>query len=49
MFDENGDVWFAGIPARNDFRRLQELLESNGSTLDTSEDKRSILMRTRSA
>lgn len=40
MFDENGDVWFAGIPARNDFRRLQELLESNGSTLDTSEDKR---------
>jgi len=40
MFDENGDVWFAGIPPRNDFRRLQELLESNGSTLDTSEDKR---------
>lgn len=40
MFDENGDVWLAGIPARNDFRRLQELLESNGSTLDTSEDKR---------
>jgi anaerobic ribonucleoside-triphosphate reductase activating protein len=33
MFDENGDVWFAGIPARNDFRRLQELLESNGSLL----------------
>lgn len=40
MFDENGDVWFAGIPARSDFRRLQELLDSNGSTLDTSEDKR---------
>lgn len=40
MFDENGDVWLAGIPARNDFRKLQELLESNGSTLDTSEDKR---------
>jgi anaerobic ribonucleoside-triphosphate reductase activating protein len=40
MFDDNGDVWFAGIPARNDFRRLQELLENNGSTLDTSEDKR---------
>jgi anaerobic ribonucleoside-triphosphate reductase activating protein len=49
MFDENGDVWFAGIPARNDFRRLQELLESNGSTLDTSEDKRILPMRTRSA
>jgi len=40
MFDENGDVWFAGIPARDDFRRLQELLESTGSTLSTSEDKR---------
>lgn len=40
MFDDNGDVWFAGIPARNDFRRLQESLERNGSRLDTSEDKR---------
>lgn len=40
MFDDNGDVWFAGIPARDDFRRLQELLESTGSTLSTSEDKR---------
>ncbi|MEH2626305.1 anaerobic ribonucleoside-triphosphate reductase activating protein [Bradyrhizobium sp. AZCC 1719] len=49
MFDENGDVWFAGIPARNDFRRLQELLESNGSTLDTSEDKRIPSMRARPA
>ena len=49
MFDENGDVWFAGIPARNDFRRLQELLESNGSTLNTSEDKRILSMRTRPA
>ena len=27
MFDQNGDVWFAGIPARDDFRRLQEFLE----------------------
>lgn len=49
MFDENGDVWFAGIPARNDFRRLQELLKSNGSTLDTSEDKRILSMRARPA
>jgi anaerobic ribonucleoside-triphosphate reductase activating protein len=40
MFDANGDVWFAGIPARDDFRRLKELLESTGSTLNTSEDKR---------
>jgi len=40
MFDDYGDVWFAGIPARDDFRRLQELLESTGATLSTSEDKR---------
>jgi anaerobic ribonucleoside-triphosphate reductase activating protein len=40
MFDEKGDVWFAGIPRRDDFRRLQEFLESTGATLSTSEDKR---------
>jgi anaerobic ribonucleoside-triphosphate reductase activating protein len=40
MFDENGDVWFAGIPRRDDFRRLQDFLESTGATLSTSEDKR---------
>jgi anaerobic ribonucleoside-triphosphate reductase activating protein len=40
MFDDNGDVWFAGVPARDDFRLLQELLEKTGSTLSTSEDKR---------
>jgi anaerobic ribonucleoside-triphosphate reductase activating protein len=45
MFDENGDVWFAGIPARDDFRRLQALLESTGSTLSTSEDKRILFTR----
>lgn len=49
MFDENGDVWFAGIPARDDFRRLQELLESNGSKLNTSEDKRIHSVRARPA
>jgi anaerobic ribonucleoside-triphosphate reductase activating protein len=49
MFDDNGDVWFAGIPARDDFRRLQELLESTGSTLSTSEDKRVPSAQARSA
>jgi anaerobic ribonucleoside-triphosphate reductase activating protein len=49
MFDENGDVWFAGIPARDDFRRLQELLERTGSTLSTSEDKRILFARVRPA
>lgn len=40
MFDDNGDVWFAGIPARDDFRRLERLLQSSGATLSTSQDKR---------
>lgn len=40
MFDDNGDVWLAGIPARGDFRRLRTILESDGSTLRISEDAR---------
>jgi anaerobic ribonucleoside-triphosphate reductase activating protein len=40
MFDESGDIWFAGIPKRGDLGRLQHFLESIGATLSTSEDKR---------
>lgn len=40
MFDDCGDVWFAGIPSRDDFRRLREMLEKAGARLSTSEDKR---------
>jgi anaerobic ribonucleoside-triphosphate reductase activating protein len=40
MFDDNGDVWLAGIPARGDFRRLRNILEGGGSTLGISEDTR---------
>jgi anaerobic ribonucleoside-triphosphate reductase activating protein len=40
MFDDNGDVWLAGIPARGDFRRLRSVLEADGSTLRISEDTR---------
>jgi anaerobic ribonucleoside-triphosphate reductase activating protein len=40
MFDEDGSVWFAGIPARNDLRRLQQMLEATGATVTTSEDRR---------
>ncbi|MBR1272899.1 4Fe-4S cluster-binding domain-containing protein [Bradyrhizobium sp. AUGA SZCCT0222] len=40
MFDDRGDVWFAGIPGRDDFRRLREMLERAGAKLSTSEDKR---------
>lgn len=28
MFDAGGAVWFAGIPGRNDFRRLRDALEA---------------------
>jgi anaerobic ribonucleoside-triphosphate reductase activating protein len=40
MFDDHGDVWFAGIPGRDDFGRLREMLEKAGAQLSTSEDKR---------
>lgn len=30
MFDADGGVWFAGIPARDDFRRLQRNLRREG-------------------
>ncbi|MDE5454211.1 4Fe-4S cluster-binding domain-containing protein [Bradyrhizobium sp. CSA112] len=40
MFDDRGDVWFAGIPGRDDFRRLREMLEKAGARLSTSDDKR---------
>ena len=45
MFDDHGDVWFAGIPGRDDFRRFQEMLEKAGARLSTSEDKRSSTAR----
>lgn len=38
-FDENGAVWFAGIPGRGDLSRLRELLEAGGHRVTTSEDK----------
>jgi anaerobic ribonucleoside-triphosphate reductase activating protein len=40
MFDENGEVWLAGIPARDDFRRLQRVLQSAGARVSISEDRR---------
>jgi anaerobic ribonucleoside-triphosphate reductase activating protein len=30
MFDRDGTVWFAGIPKRGDFQRLQKLLNDQG-------------------
>jgi anaerobic ribonucleoside-triphosphate reductase activating protein len=38
-FDEAGAVWFAGIPDRDDFIRLNAWLTSRGHRVATSEDK----------
>jgi anaerobic ribonucleoside-triphosphate reductase activating protein len=38
MFDDDGSVWFAGIPARDDWERLQRRLASLSTKLTTSMD-----------
>jgi anaerobic ribonucleoside-triphosphate reductase activating protein len=40
MFDANGDAWLAGIPARGDLGRLQQLLSAAGTRVSISEDRR---------
>jgi anaerobic ribonucleoside-triphosphate reductase activating protein len=47
MFDDDGTVWLAGIPARNDFHRLRTMLEQAGHRLLTSEDKSAGALPTR--
>ena len=37
MFDANGEVWLAGIPARDDFLRLQRLLLDDGVDVTISQ------------
>ena len=37
LFDDMGNAWFAGVPARGEFRRLRKLLESEGHTVVTSD------------
>jgi anaerobic ribonucleoside-triphosphate reductase activating protein len=39
MFDEDGSVWFAGIPRRGDFQRLRDLLNGEGHLVQISADK----------
>ncbi|MES3100590.1 4Fe-4S single cluster domain-containing protein [Sphingomonas faeni] len=39
MFDEDGDVWMAGIPARADVARLRRSLHAAGHRASTSADK----------
>jgi anaerobic ribonucleoside-triphosphate reductase activating protein len=39
MFDSDGEIWLAGIPARDDFRRLQRLLRKVGTAIAISQDR----------
>lgn len=36
MFDDNGSVWMAGIPRRDDLLRLRDLLQEQGHQIQTS-------------
>ena len=40
MFDANGEIWLVGIPARDDFRRLQSLLRQSGAEVAISQDRK---------
>jgi anaerobic ribonucleoside-triphosphate reductase activating protein len=37
MFDADGAVWLAGIPARDDFLRLKTLLSAAGADVTISQ------------
>lgn len=39
MFDEDGTVWFAGVPSQNAFRQIAASLDLEGHHVSTSEDK----------
>jgi anaerobic ribonucleoside-triphosphate reductase activating protein len=40
MFDEDGSVWFAGIPEGDDFTRLRDVLVAQGHAVTTSSNSR---------
>ena len=42
MFEEEGAIWLAGIPRRDDMRRLQTILAKEGHTIVTTQEERSI-------
>jgi anaerobic ribonucleoside-triphosphate reductase activating protein len=42
MFDENGAIWFAGIPRRGDMLRLQDLLSKQGHEIRTTQSTRRV-------
>ncbi len=39
MFDEDGTVWFAGVPSQNAFRQIAASLALEGHRVSTTEDK----------
>lgn len=39
MIDPDGSIWFAGIPARGDFRRLRLAMQEHGHEVEVSEDR----------
>jgi anaerobic ribonucleoside-triphosphate reductase activating protein len=39
MFDANGEIWLAGIPARDDFLRLRRLLRDAGADVVISQGR----------
>lgn len=41
MFEEEGAIWLAGIPQRDDMRRLKTLLAKEGHMVTITQDKRS--------
>jgi anaerobic ribonucleoside-triphosphate reductase activating protein len=41
MFEEEGAIWLAGIPQRNDMQRLKTMLAKEGHIAVTTQDKRS--------
>lgn len=49
MFDEDGTVWLAGIPARGDLLQLKRLLQAAGSDVAVSQDIRADLHGTDSS
>jgi anaerobic ribonucleoside-triphosphate reductase activating protein len=41
MFDEAGTIWLAGVPRRDDMRRLKTILAKEGHLAVTTQDERS--------
>lgn len=46
MFDDDGGIWFAGVPAQGDFEALAALLRETGADVATSVDQAGHVART---